>query len=169
MANSVELYSCLNYFLRGKSPEDLHKEYKIAKKRIEGILKDLENLNLLERLPDNKIHLLVSGSHNLIRGGPLQHKFVLQHFISLLTHNIKLAGPDEPSKDHLMTGSWLRMGKDTLATICRELNALFYSYRCRAQRDEVILDDSDLTDVSWVICISPFEDPFLKILRDLAH
>jgi hypothetical protein len=100
------------------------------------VLKELEDVGVIERLPLDRVKVANTGLWIFLRNGPLQLKFGLAagHLLidKLGTYNPNAESPVLP---FFSTDSYCTVSRETAESFVQELRSVFRSCRIRAQRD----------------------------------
>lgn len=153
-----------DFLLSGRTLEEFQKTYRVEQKRLQSILRYLDEIKVLERHPGNKIKMLYRGGINWISNGPLQKKFSLEgiiHFIKTLSE----MPPEEREKTRTATGTEALIRRETLEQFNTELRDLMLSFRRRAARDESLYQSAELLEVKWIVAMGPWPAPYARYLK----
>ena len=123
--------------------------------RFVAILKELEKVGLIERLPENKVRIIPKGNMQLEDGVPLHNKIVelvVSRFIQAL--NTSQAGPI--TKLHQqgsvkMTGATFRKFIEKIREVFMEIEVIY-----KKENDYYSSDRSELIDVTYVLGVAEF-------------
>jgi len=86
------LLAFFDLLIRGKTPTQIAKKFKLTKKSMIFYLSNLDKLKLIEWLPNNKAKILIQGEPNWIPKGPLSQKFrkeVITEFTNIYLNDRK--------------------------------------------------------------------------------
>lgn len=168
-AKHPEHYALLDSLMNKYSLSTIKSRFHLDEAKLSRALRALEQRGFIERLPQEKVKVKVSGAHHWIPGGPLQKRLMLEGFSHFLTQLSSLTGPNFPTQDHLFTGSETRVRRETLLQYKRLLDELFISFRKQAQSDDALFASAELIEIKWLAALAPWPDPFARYLEPLTE
>lgn len=139
LANTEGLLAFFDQLLKGRTPKQIAKSYKLSEKSLTFYLSKLDKIKLIQWLPQDKVKLLVSGEPSWIQNGLLSQKFKKQIIEEHLRHHLN-------SKDQMKVGIY-SLSKASYQKINIKMNEVIEQLRIMEIKDANISDSKELTTI----------------------
>lgn len=155
----------------GKTPDELRAAHGLSARAVARYLKELEGMELLERLPGGKVRLTVDGSFNLRRNGPLSRWKSIDFATQLLgwiERNSEASASGAPGVESAWKMTDGLFSPATIAELKKDIEELSGRYRKIAQREEHLLTREQLRPAAFLLALgSPFEVEFREQIVEI--
>jgi hypothetical protein len=137
---------------RGRSPDDVRAEWGLDKRKLYRVLRQLEELKLLEVLPGNKVRMLAKGMIRMDEDGPFARTVLFQQNVDFLQHVQAHVREKEVCYHNVECALTPALVKDMV----EEIHALGRKYRIQAQQAAKVGRAAELRNVRWLFAFAGY-------------
>lgn len=152
LSKDESLYNFYTLLLKYGSIKTACQKGNFIKVNIPKLLRELDELGLIEIPIGDKVHMKHKGVLTWIKGGPLQKKFMsLRHHKYIHAFESRLS-----SENTFLSSSQRQLRPETVAEMKKDLDFIIQKYRSIAYREEKIFDDDKLIEVAWLVGLGEY-------------
>jgi len=157
-ATNPAFFGILRSLHRGTNPNTIAKQWGLNQQRLFRVLRKLEQLNLLEVLPQNQVRMKTLGNLRFQHQGPLARKILRPQILQFLDHVDDVLKND----DVCLHSAEVELSPAHISELVEEIHALGAKYRARAFRDKNLLATDNLQSVRWLFAFAPYQTNWLQ-------
>ncbi len=152
-AEKPAYFALFKELCRKIDPKQVADSWALNSAQFYKVLRDLEKLDLLEVLPENKFRIKAKGNIRMSHRGPLAKKVLRPQINEFLDHIDRTLEND----DVCMHSAEVELAIAHIPEFVEEIHELGAKYRARAYRDQNLLPTKKLKSVRWLFAFAPYQ------------